>query len=363
MPNKHPWEKKNKKGKQEANKSLASQGFSPYLGTVRPVRQPKKPTVLGPEPGSGLSLPQPEGTGVITHLDGCGAHTLVRQPKNDGPFSYTCFGCNLLVSGARVKTLSPSEFRLFGDESVSGNLTLYGLLLLNESLVDEAAQELCALLDDVTGHPGTRFHCKEVFHPHPRAKTPWANVDDQTIQWTAVNIAKLVKSKLPAFHIGLADKTLWPKTVPGTSVTLTAEHLYPVAFMAAVCTVQECGLLSNNCQLRLEIDRIEQKLHFAGLGKAKIERLFNVQHLEIEPRRERKSLLLDAVDLFTYAYGRQRTGRSTDYFDQIVEIIRPSVAEANWEPNNPRRPYEIPVKDGVPVLWTASSSAIPTDPT
>ena len=72
----------------------------------------------------------------------------------------------------RILSVGKNGFHFFGDESSSGDLVSYGILILNDSDVLRTENNWTAILEEKAGLPaGTRFHAKDVFNPVARQKT------------------------------------------------------------------------------------------------------------------------------------------------------------------------------------------------
>ncbi|MBA3855302.1 MAG: hypothetical protein C0507_00185 [Cyanobacteria bacterium PR.3.49] len=340
--------------------TLAKRGFQPYLGTVQTPPRQVGDVPFGPEPGSGLDMtPDPNNKGIVRHKD-CGAYTVVKRiAEQEGkPHEFVCFGCKQTVRHERILQYpgNPNHFELFGDESTAGPFSLYGILILKDVEAREAEAALSEFLEGATGIEGARLHCKEVFHESSRANTAFKDFTKEEIWEIAEQLIVKTRDFMPSYKIGAAHRNTYPQFVPGSNPQqkLTAEHLYPPAFMGAVALLKEDGLSHKDFSRRFRIDAQKNKLEFWGMGRAQVQTLLNEVNLKTEPVSVDKPILFDAIDIVLYAYGHLLLDKAESQEKKILEIAKPVVAQVTWRPDDEKRPYSIGKTEGIPALYPAT---------
>ncbi len=325
--------------------TLIEQGYHVYMGTTRTINEQNQP-LIGYDPLIG-NLGEPEGMirGNVTHNvaeGGCGAHTIIyiSLSQLDQPFSYTCFGCGKQLSFVKVLSNPPPSniFHLFGDESAREDIVLYGLLIFNDNDVIKAGEAFEEFIFDLGLPHKTRFHSKELFNGKAREKTVWKRFSEYEILQIAKQIILMLKIHRPMYCVGIVDRHTFPKSMPsGNSheIKILPEHLYSLAFQAAIGVIRDFGLLNTDRKLKLWADTQKTKLDYWGAGRISTNQLYKYENITPEKIVGAKPILLDAVDLFTYVVGRVKSSqalKNQDIYKDMCEFINPHVGIGNWIP-------------------------------
>ncbi|MBI4630991.1 MAG: hypothetical protein HY740_04610 [Chloroflexi bacterium] len=344
--------KKKKSLKKEKRPSLIEQGYHVYMGTIR-VRGKDSDQTPKIKPPVKIINHSNYTQGIVTHElshGGCGAQSVIQVKKDQigKPFEFICSGCGKYLKYDRVlpRAADPLSFHLFGDESSAQDIVLYGILALNENDVQEATKDFAHIIS-LAGMPaGTRFHSKTVFNEIARANTPWQNLSASTMWEIAKDLIVSLKSHRTMFCIGIVDRSSYPNTIPsgkGGTIQVTPEHLYVMAYQAAIATIDNRGLINPQTKLKLWIDPQKTVLDFWGIGRAKIERLLRYKDIEPETINGEKPLLLDAVDLFTYIAGRALSKIASPHkqiCEELNKLCDPARGDAGWIPPNQEKSYQ-----------------------
>jgi hypothetical protein len=340
-------------------KSLAEEGYLPYLGSMR-VRENARDGQLHLQPGlSELDLAGKQ-LGIVTHHadgSGCTAKTVVVAQDSelkDASLVYTCRGCLRRVKSTEmtITNLEPLIFHLFGDESTAEDIVVFGIVLFHVNDVEAAEKAFAGILKESGVPDGTRFHCREIFSGDARKKSPWSHLSEFDVFQLVGELIECLKKHRSAFYVGVVDRATYPEYLPsefGRNIKVLPEHLYALAFAAAMGAVS-CQGFTN---IRLWIDRQKSKVDYWGMGKMQVRRLLRWNNLDPEPLQEPKPILLDAADLVAYVSGRalsRRPARYKWFFDNSYASLSPSVADGWWNPvispNTVSGPQGVPVMDG-----------------
>ncbi|MBI4631479.1 MAG: hypothetical protein HY740_07170 [Chloroflexi bacterium] len=344
--------KKKKSLKKEKRPSLIEQGYHVYMGTIRVKGKDDDQTPKINHPVKIINDPDYT-QGIVTHElshGGCGAQTVIQVKKDQigKPFEFTCSGCGKYLKFDRILSRSPDPltFHLFGDESSKQNIVLYGILVLNENDVHQAAKDFAHIIS-LAGMPvGTRFHSKNIFNEIARANTPWQNLSAATVWGIAKDLIVSLKSHRTMFCIGVVDRSSYPTTLPsgkGRLIQITPEHLYVMAHQAALHTIDNCGLVNPQVKLKLWIDPQKSVMDFWGVGRAKIERLLRYKDIKPETISGEKPLLLDAADLFTYVAGHalsKTESPNKHSCEELYKLCDPIRGDAGWIPPDREESYQ-----------------------
>ncbi len=228
---------------------------------------------------------------------------------------------------------------VFGDESQSNNLVTYGLVALAPSDTAAAWQDVeCCL----RAHGGTReaqLHCRELFHPHPRAKSGWAHLDEEGAYRLALDVARSASARA-RFLVGVVDRSQLPKRLPSDHrmgpMRLGVKQLSSFAFTAAAEHLDgDPGFEA----VRLWVDPDRTKIDWAG-RRRRADRGYRMYGLAAtqadapllapEPLGGEKPALLQIADLLAYSSARalsQQLDRGKPWFEAIHRALSPSVQE------------------------------------
>lgn len=106
------------------------------------------------------------------------------------------------------------QFEAYGDESVSNNAVIFGLVIVQSELVGESGNILAAKKESYDVPREAELHCKYVFPSSARQNTPWQHLTDEKVFEFSASLVESLKSLGPNFRIGFLDKREWPKKMP-----------------------------------------------------------------------------------------------------------------------------------------------------
>lgn len=327
-----------------------------YLGTVKCDQPPSPMGTIGWDPNVTPTTGYDPWRAIMEHPD-CGKMTAFRLDPANIPevVTFTCHHCKVPVSlrVGNVEMAMEGVFDCFGDESTAGDQVFYGIIAILQALTPQLTKDIEDLLDTRSGVKGARFHCRDVFHSDKRNKTPWAAHTDQQMWDIALEVAALLKKAGAKLCLGVSSKGTYPSTVPGApDRAMLPEHLYPGAFAAAVISMERMHILEPGKKQKVTIDQQKSKIDYWGIGNTQVQRLLNLTgKVETIVATHPKPILLDAVDILLYAHGRSLKAVVPPQAAEIKNMIETMRADATWNPNDKDRPFQMDVKDGIPVLY------------
>lgn len=301
-----------------------------------------------PEPGLSQGSAHGKIVAVATHSriqGGCGKRTIIARHVSQlqARVPYTCAGCGDFISSEELDfpEVGPSGFRLYGDESTAKDIAVYGLLLFSIADV-KAAETNSADIMRVKGlPPGTRFHCREIFSGDARSKTAWRDFTESQVWEVARQLLIGLKNHRGTFYIGKVDSRTYPALLPsgfGYDVTVLPEHLYVLAFAAAMNAFSESGLTRNiikELDVTLWTDPQRSRIDFWGIGNVQVQRMMNWYGLKPKKISDRKPLLIDAADIFAYVSARALSSlpsRNKARCEELYQLCHPIEVDAWWGP-------------------------------
>jgi len=341
---------------------LGQRGFRPYMGTV--AVGDANIAKVNPEPSRNRSVLPDSIRGVITHeVMGCGAHTevWVSNIEIGLPFTYTCSGCKQLVSADRIlkRDLPSQNYVMFGDESSYKELSTYGLVLFHEKDLDNAEKAIRELLNLRSGTEGARLHCRELFDGRAREKSVWKDLNEDGVFKLLQDVLKVLNDFGATYFLGIADRSTWPESLQGKNepFIVSKEHMYLLAFEAAVKPLEARGFLKKEVNLRVFLDPQKNKIELAGGGRTMVETIFKGR-LKAEDITQSKPLLLDIADVFAYIGShafKEQNDPHHKIFGGMLAFCAPAAGFARWVPQNSKRGFELEEVEGVLVMPDAEN--------
>ncbi|SRR6266849_2045082 len=113
-----------------------------------------------------------------------------------------------------MSAAQPNMFDVFGDESAGLELVSYGVLVVPDNRLDEANALLVKIEADFGGSEDQKLHCRELFNGHLRAKSPWAQLKQQTVFELYEALAVALRRSGLRRIVTIARKSHFPKTLP-----------------------------------------------------------------------------------------------------------------------------------------------------
>jgi hypothetical protein len=154
------------------------------------------------------------------HKGGCGLFTRVGFGPGVYDFEFVCPNCGdrsrLRVNAppTGVAALPRKTIYAYGDESNFGGVIGYGIVLVHAHDLPVAERLLSGLKRRYGVDPQAKFHCRVVFHEHPKRKSPWKDLPDARV-WDFAEELISGLAKLPAaFVVSALHRSEYPETIP-----------------------------------------------------------------------------------------------------------------------------------------------------
>ena len=247
------------------------------------------------------------------HKGGCGLFTRVEFLPGIYDSNFTCPNCgdtsiitvNLPLPG--VVLLPRRTIYAYGDESSYGDVIAYGLILIHAHDLPMAEQLLSGLKLRYGVDPRAKFHCRVVFHEHPKRKSLWKDLPDARVLDFAEELI-LGLAKLPAaFIVGAMHRSEYPETLPAVGNFSAGEMgTKQLAGMACTSALAVLNQHFGQDQIRFVADPDPGRIPFFGRKvRAHTNYKLNIresgQQIVPEPFADKdKRALLQAANLFLY---------------------------------------------------------------
>lgn len=260
---------------------------------------------------------------------GCNTWTPVHIPLGNYMLPFVCPGCRGL-SLIPIKTVRQTVFA-YGDESKFGKVIAYGVVIV-------AARDLLAaerLLSNLTRRygldPRAEFHCREVFHEHPKSKSAWRNLPESQVLGFAEELLLGLKRLSAVFFLSAIHRDEYPEVLPAVGKFAAGEmgtkQLAGVLCQTALMNVDESF---GKDEIKFYADRDSVKIPFFG-RKIQAHSNYRLDAGETSIVSERfndsdKPALLQAADLFAYTVTHALTESPTKNkrrFERWYKICNP----------------------------------------
>jgi len=263
-------------------------------------------------------------------------------------------------------------FTIYGDESTSGNTTVYGAFFVSNSQIGRAEEILRRTKQEYGVPEGAELHCYVLFHGDHRKKSQWSDLaEEQTYAFAELLLSRL--RALPCiFSVGAVHRHEYPQELPaGAGIPagqFETKQLTALAFHAAtIPLVQNL----DRATVSLQVDPDPGKIRWFGKKvradtNYKIPVAGGVGQVEIIPQPIADPLppLLEVADLFAYAAGRALSPgscRAKDRYEAMYRICRPLLSVVTYDPEKRMR-NEVPdsiLEARHTAIYGTDSSGIP----
>jgi hypothetical protein len=127
---------------------------------------------------------------------------------------------------------------VYGDESIFQNAVVYATVFVPLVLRERTERILSETKKAYDVAESAELHCRQIFHPHQRRKTPWAHLSYNQIFDFAGTLATSLGQTSILFKIGFLDKKKAPKRIDGIGPIKTTKlgdkQLIIFAYFAAM---------------------------------------------------------------------------------------------------------------------------------
>jgi hypothetical protein len=270
----------------------------------------------------------------------------------------------------------------FGDESCGEEVIAYGIMLLPEHRLDDAIAVLAKVKGEFGGNATDPLHCREIFAPDARKKSPWRSLSmDNVIQLYEMLFAELAALKprrivTIAYRSGFpkhvpSQKWINPKPKPGEPDKWTKAHdvsAKAIASLCAQCCFVPLAGWPGPDRIRFWADP-DQSLIETGGGKRQFsEFLGGYFDLGLDPQpklspvpiRGEKPVLLELADAIAFITRREKEAKTISpnnrRFKALFEQITPEIMELTTGPHGAHAHVPTSMKEyQPPPEWTTCS--------
>lgn len=239
-------------------------------------------------------------------------------------------------------------YHLYGDESRSEGIVVYGIVICPEASVPILNQTIDSVKSRYGVSSSARFHCRELFNGDSRRKTAWKHLTERQAYQAALDLTSSLGGKGLKTTLGIIDTSILGKEIlpVGTSKSNFLKHekqLTPFAFQAAAGPL----LMNPEFQGRMKLWVDPDDTNIPWWGKnIKADRTLSIgmlDHIQLKrsnvllPQNiedKQRPLGLEAADLLAYSGARAlaKQGRKYDYvFEEILRLIGPTQYPWIWE--------------------------------
>lgn len=241
----------------------------------------------------------------------------------------------------------------YGDDSVVNDVAVFGLVVVPTPGVP-AIEGILQLVKAAARVPAdAELHCRVLFHPDARRKSPWAHLSDEDV-WAAIEAVPRLFGRFGlGFHVGVVRKGLAPKEledadgVPG--MPLGDKQLLWFAFSSALL---DLDVRPGFDRTRLWIDPDRTKVPFVGrrrqmrhvLGMKMFSNISgSTRQLQAEPIAGSKPPLLQVADVLAYTAAQALSGqalRDKDRYRKVFAAFHAHISESF--PGDGPPPVDVP---------------------
>ena len=241
-------------------------------------------------------------------------------------------------------------FHIYGDESISNNTVVYGLVVIPVGKIEFSEETLCKIKEKFKSCKTSKFHCREVFHRDVRKKSVWSHLSDKESFDLSLDIVGSLAGNDFRTIIGCIDRSSVNHNIPGVAglpgINIKdSKQLIPLAYQAAIGQILADKRYAGQCKLwvdsnndligwfdsRKQIGRmlVGREIDFSGQVKTMISP-------EITGHEERPCLL-DLADILAYSACRVLENRKIGknrYSDRVIDAMYKAMNPMVSEPDS-----------------------------
>lgn len=249
------------------------------------------------------------------------------------------------------------DIEVVGDESCGQKAITYGVLVGQRSRMDSALSKMLEIKKNRGQMSEDKLHCRDLFHPHARAKTAWSRLSQSDVFDLYREVATMIRECGLRTIAAVAMKKCFPTEIPSGVMKDNSGNLGPTTRRVPLGDKQLAAFCAQGALVPIGRDYGKQHIHFWADtdttpmpwfdGNRQATRAIDPTFIDIgagqEPPRfglsqitARERPLLELADFIAYTVQRTACVELTPNgkeFKGLVQILDPTIVRMGIAPD------------------------------